>query len=178
MWQLWNRNILFQKAFNMPAKRKFKPCGKCANCLVTDTCGKCTHCTQPHLKRRCKAKTCKVRSEVVVEEETQKVGVREFNPNGNFARVLSASLAERRPDMTADQVEVEVKHRWGLWMENQQPTKPSKSQELAEKEVRLDDFGFARLLGGFLVLHFLPTLMCQACGCLRPRSILRAILVR
>ena len=153
----------------MPAKRKFKPCGKCANCLVTDTCGKCTHCTQPHLKKRCKAKTCKVRSEVVEveeEEETQKVGVSEFNPNGSFARVLSASLAEKRPDMTADQVEAEVKHRWGLWMENQQPKKPSKSKELVEKEVRLDDFGFARLLGGFLVLYFLPRLMRQAFGCL------------
>ena len=109
----------------MPAKRKFKPCGKCANCLVTDTCGKCTHCTQPHLKKRCKAKTCKVRYEVVVEEvEVEKVGPSEFNPNGSFARVMSLDLAEERPDMTADQVEVEVKHRWGLWMKNQQPNKP------------------------------------------------------
>ena len=77
--------------------------------------------------------------------ETQKVGVSEFNPDGSFARVLSQSLAEKRPDMTADQVEAEVRHRWGLWLENQQPDKePSNSSGQVEKEVTLEDFGFAR----------------------------------
>ena len=90
------------------------------------------------------------------EEETQKVGVSEFDPNGSFARVMASSLAEKRPDMTVDQVEAEVRHRWGLWMENQQPNKhPSKSSGQVEKEVTLEDFGFARPLGGFLVVDFL-----------------------
>ena len=143
----------------MPAKRKYKPCGKCSHCLVTDTCGKCTHCTQPHLKKRCKAKTCKVQFEVVVveEEETEKVGVREYNPNGSFAKVMSRTLSEKRPDMTEDQVEAEVRHRWGLWMKNQQPNKPSENRGQVEtEEVKLEDFGFARPLGGFLVKQLLP----------------------
>ena len=100
----------------MPPKRKYKPCGKCSHCLVTDTCGKCTHCTQPHLKKRCKARTCKVQFEVVVVVEEEDGGVVE-----------------------------------GLWMENQQPNKPSENRGQVETEVKQEDFGFARPLGGFLV---------------------------
>ena len=38
---------------------------------------------------------------------------------------MSLDVAEERPDLTTDQVKMEVTHLWGLYVKNQEPNKPS-----------------------------------------------------
>ena len=78
----------------------------------------------------------------------EKVGPTPFNKDGTFAKVMTSSLLERRPEWTAAQVEEEVRHRWSLWVDSHRIPRQGQVEEAVEVDVaQVKSFGFARTDG-------------------------------
>ena len=108
------------------------------------------YCKQAHLKKKCKAKTCRSPIEVVTAEKVL-AGPGTFSTDGSFARVMAARLLDQNPEWTAEQVDTEVRRRWSAWVQENQKRVPVEGPHEAEpvevEVIPVDSFGFARTEG-------------------------------